>query len=109
VADGGRIIYVESSTTPFPLPGYGLHGASKIVGQFLVEVLAKELGSRGVTVNSILPTAIEGGCRPAGRSVHAMEARSAFRDQCGLCALLYGHLSASNNNPAGSLIMFRLG
>jgi 3-oxoacyl-[acyl-carrier protein] reductase len=59
VVDGGRIIYVGSSTTAFPLPGYTLYGGSKISGQFFVEVLAKEVGARGVTVNSILPTAIE--------------------------------------------------
>jgi 3-oxoacyl-[acyl-carrier protein] reductase len=60
VADGGRIIYVGSSTTAFPLPGYTLYGGSKIAEQFIVEVLAKEVGGRGVTVNTILPTAIEG-------------------------------------------------
>ncbi|MEJ0085202.1 MAG: SDR family oxidoreductase [Pseudomonadota bacterium] len=60
VADNGRIIHVGSSTTAFPLPGHGLYGGSKIVGQFLVEILAKEIGHRGVTVNSILPTATEG-------------------------------------------------
>ena len=38
----------------------GPYGSSKIAGQFLVEVLSKEIGARGVTVNSILrpqPTA----------------------------------------------------
>jgi NAD(P)-dependent dehydrogenase (short-subunit alcohol dehydrogenase family) len=60
VVDNGRIIYVGSSTTAFPLPGRGLYGGSKIAVQFLVEVLAKEIGARGVTVNSILPTATEG-------------------------------------------------
>ena len=60
VADAGRIIYLGSSTTAFPTPGHGLYGASKIAGQFLVEVLAKELGHRGVTVNSVLPTATDG-------------------------------------------------
>jgi 3-oxoacyl-[acyl-carrier protein] reductase len=60
VADNGRIIYVGSSNTAFPLPGRGLYGGSKIAPQFLVEVLAKEIGPRGVAVNSILPTAIEG-------------------------------------------------
>jgi 3-oxoacyl-[acyl-carrier protein] reductase len=44
VTDGGRIIYIGSSTTGFPLPGYALYGGSKIAGQFLVEVLAKEDG-----------------------------------------------------------------
>lgn len=65
VADNGRIIYVGSSTTSFPMPGHGLYGGSKMAPRFLVEVLAKEIGHRGVTVNSILPTATEG----AGRHV----------------------------------------
>lgn len=60
IADGGRIIYLGSSTTAFPTPGHGLYGGSKIAAQFLVEVLAKEIGHRGVTVNSILPTATDG-------------------------------------------------
>ena len=38
----------------------GAYSSSKIAGQFLVEVLSKELGARGVTVNSILPTATDG-------------------------------------------------
>jgi len=60
VVDQGRIIYVGSSTTAFPTPGHGLYGGSKLAPQFFVEVLAKEIGARGVTVNSILPSAIEG-------------------------------------------------
>lgn len=60
VADDGRIIYIGTSNTAFPLPGRALYGGSKIAAQFLVQVLAKEIGHRGVTVNSILPTAIEG-------------------------------------------------
>ncbi|HEY6340416.1 MAG TPA: SDR family oxidoreductase [Bryobacteraceae bacterium] len=60
VADNGRIIYVGSSTTRFPTPGHAPYGGSKLAPQFLVEVLAKEIGGRGVTVNSILPTATEG-------------------------------------------------
>ncbi len=60
VRDNGRIIYVGSSTTRLPQPGYALYGGSRIAPQYVVEVLAKELGARGVTVNSILPTAIEG-------------------------------------------------
>lgn len=68
VSDGGHIIYIGSSTTAFPTPGHGLYGGSKIAPQFLVEVLAKEIGHRGVTVNSILPTATLG----AGVSTDAL-------------------------------------
>jgi 3-oxoacyl-[acyl-carrier protein] reductase len=60
VVDNGRILYVGSSTTGFPAPGLAVYGGSKLPAQYFVEVLAKELGSRGVTVNSILPTATEG-------------------------------------------------
>ena len=60
VSDNGRIIYIGSSTTAYPLPGVGLYGGSKMAPRFLVEVLAKEIGHRGVTVNSIIPTAIDG-------------------------------------------------
>jgi len=60
IADNGRIIYVGSSNTAYALPGYALYGGSKIAPQFVVQVLAKELGARGIAVNSILPTAISG-------------------------------------------------
>ena len=60
VADNGRIIYIGSRSTAFPQPGMGGYSSSKIAGQLLVEVLSKEIGARGVTVNSILPTATDG-------------------------------------------------
>ena len=60
VADGGRMIYIGSSTTAFPMAGQGLYGGSKMAARFLVEVLAKEIGHRGVTVNTIIPTVIDG-------------------------------------------------
>jgi 3-oxoacyl-[acyl-carrier protein] reductase len=60
VADDGRIIYVGSSSTAFPQPGMAAYSSSKVAGQVLVEVLSKEIGGRGVTVNSILPTATDG-------------------------------------------------
>ncbi len=60
VADHGRIIYVASSTTVFPTPGMALYGGSKMGGRYVVDVLAKEIGHRGVTVNSLIPYAIDG-------------------------------------------------
>jgi 3-oxoacyl-[acyl-carrier protein] reductase len=48
--------------------------------QFVVEVLAKELGSRGVAVNSILPTAIDGaGVFTAGVTDQVLEFVRSFR------------------------------
>lgn len=60
IKDNGRIIYIGSSTTGLPNPGYALHGGSKTAALYLVQVLAKELGKKGITVNAILPTATEG-------------------------------------------------
>lgn len=60
VADDGRIIYIGSSTTCSPFTGVGLYGSSKMAPRYLVGVLALELGRRGITVNAILPTVIEG-------------------------------------------------
>jgi len=60
VADNGRIIYVGSSTTVVPVRGEGLYGSSKTAPRYAVQVLAQELADRGITVNTILPTAIDG-------------------------------------------------
>jgi 3-oxoacyl-[acyl-carrier protein] reductase len=60
VSDGGRIIYTGSSTMAYPTPGFALHGGSKVAPGYLVQVLAKEIAKRRVTVNAILPTATDG-------------------------------------------------
>ena len=59
VEDHGRILYVASSTTVFPVPGMAVYGGSKTTPKYLVEVLAKEIGHRGVTVNSLVPYAVD--------------------------------------------------
>lgn len=59
VEDNGRIIYIASSTTSFPVPGMAVYGGSKTTPRYLVDVLSKEIGYRGVTVNSIIPFAVD--------------------------------------------------
>jgi 3-oxoacyl-[acyl-carrier protein] reductase len=59
VQDGGRIIYIASSTTSFPVPGMAIYGGSKTTPRYLVDILAKEIGHRGVTVNTIIPFAVD--------------------------------------------------
>lgn len=56
LADGGRLIYIGSSTTASPYPGFSLYSASKIGAEQVVRVLAMEVGARNITVNTILPT-----------------------------------------------------
>ena len=52
---GGRIVNLSSSTTVFPLPGMSVYTASKAAIKAFTEVWAKELGSRGINVNSVMP------------------------------------------------------
>ena len=59
VADNGRILYIASSTTSFPVPGMAVYGGSKTTPRYLVDILSKEIGHRGVTVNSIIPFAVD--------------------------------------------------
>lgn len=59
VENNGRIIYIASSTTAFPVPGMAVYGGSKTTPRYLVDVLSKEIGERGVTVNSIIPFAVD--------------------------------------------------
>jgi 3-oxoacyl-[acyl-carrier protein] reductase len=59
VSNNGRIIYIASSTTSFPIPGMGVYGGSKMTPRYLVNVLSQEIGHRGVTVNSIIPFAVD--------------------------------------------------
>lgn len=59
IEDNGRIIYIASSTTAFPVPGMAVYGGSKTTPRYMVDVLSKEIGHRGVTVNSIIPFAVD--------------------------------------------------
>ncbi len=59
IEDNGRIIYIASSTTSFPVAGMAVYGGSKTTPRYLVDILSKEIGYRGVTVNSIIPFAVD--------------------------------------------------
>ena len=59
VENNGRIIYIASSTTSYPVPGMAVYGGSKTTPRYLVDILSKEIGHRGVTVNSIIPFAVD--------------------------------------------------
>lgn len=52
---GGRVINFSSSVTRLMLPSYGPYSATKAAVEQLTRVFAKEIGSRGITVNVISP------------------------------------------------------
>jgi NAD(P)-dependent dehydrogenase (short-subunit alcohol dehydrogenase family) len=58
IADGGRILNLSSGLARFAMPGASAYGAMKAGVEALTRYLAKELGSRGIRVNTIAPGAI---------------------------------------------------
>jgi 3-oxoacyl-[acyl-carrier protein] reductase len=53
--DGGRIVNFSSSVVGLYQPGYGIYAATKGAVEAMTHILAKELGSRRITVNAIAP------------------------------------------------------
>ncbi|WP_136806614.1 SDR family oxidoreductase [Desulfosediminicola flagellatus] len=68
IADGGRIINISSTVTKMLLPTYGPYAATKGAVDQLTRVLAKELGHREVTVNSLSPGPVDTELFRAGKT-----------------------------------------
>ncbi|WP_339763887.1 SDR family oxidoreductase [uncultured Hoeflea sp.] len=66
--EGGRIISFSSSVVGLYQPGYGVYAASKAAVEAMTHILAKELGSRGITVNAVAPGPVETELFMAGKS-----------------------------------------
>lgn len=58
IADCGRILNVSSGLTRFAVPGYAAYAAMKGAVEVLTRYQAKELGARGISVNTLAPGAI---------------------------------------------------
>ena len=59
LADGGRIVNLSSGLTRISYPGFSAYAAVKGAVEVLSVYLAKELGARGIAVNTVAPGAIE--------------------------------------------------
>jgi len=57
--DHGRIINISSGSTKYSIPGYTMYASMKGAIETLTPYLAKELGSRGITVNVVAPGPVE--------------------------------------------------
>ncbi|GAA3136983.1 3-oxoacyl-ACP reductase [Streptosporangium carneum] len=57
--DGGRIVNISTVNTVRPAPGNAPYAASKGAIEQLTAVAAMELGSRGITVNTVSPGATD--------------------------------------------------
>lgn len=59
MADGARIVNISSGLTRIAYPGFAAYSAVKGAVEVLSVYLAKELGNRGIAVNTVAPGAIE--------------------------------------------------
>jgi len=59
IKDGGRIVNISSGLARFSMPGYIAYAAMKGGIEVLTRYMAKELGARGIAVNTVAPGAIE--------------------------------------------------
>lgn len=55
MAGNGRIINISSSVTRLMMPGYATYAATKAAVEQMSRVFAKEIGPKGITVNSVSP------------------------------------------------------
>jgi 3-oxoacyl-[acyl-carrier protein] reductase len=61
MASGGRIINFASSVVEFPFAGASVYCGAKAAVKAFTEVWAKELGAKGITVNTVTPGATSPG------------------------------------------------
>jgi 3-oxoacyl-[acyl-carrier protein] reductase len=57
--DGGRIINISTINTVLAGPGIAVYAASKAAVEQFTRVAARELGARGITVNTVSPGATD--------------------------------------------------
>lgn len=59
IADGGHVVNISSGLTRFSLPGFSAYATMKGAIEVLTRYQARELGERGIRVNTIAPGAVE--------------------------------------------------
>lgn len=68
LADNGRIVNISSTVTRLMLPKYGPYAATKGAVEQLTRIFAREIGERGITVNSVSPGPVDTELFRAGKT-----------------------------------------
>jgi NAD(P)-dependent dehydrogenase (short-subunit alcohol dehydrogenase family) len=88
MVDGGRILNISSGLARFTLPGHSVYASMKGAVEVLTRYLAKELGPRRISVNTLAPGAIAtdfgGGMVRDNPEINAMIASSTALGRIGL-------------------------
>lgn len=105
IVDGGRILNLSSGLARFTLPGYAAYAATKGGIEVLTRYIAKELGPRGITVNTIAPGVIEtdfgGGAARDNPEVNKMLASTIALGRAGLPDDIGGAVAAILSGGCG--------
>lgn len=76
IEQGGRIVFVSSQLAERPREGTGLYSATKAAIDAMIVSMSRELGTRGITINSVRPGATEPGMFAGSKQ----ERKEYFRD-----------------------------
>jgi len=76
--DGGRIVTISTIGTAWPSPGEAVYAASKAAVEQISRVASRELGRRGITVNTICPGPTDTDLLRAGASPDALDGAAAM-------------------------------
>jgi 3-oxoacyl-[acyl-carrier protein] reductase len=76
--NNGRIINISSSVTRLMMPGYATYAATKAAVEQMSRVFAKEIGTRGITVNSVSPGPLNTGLFLKGKTPETIQRIAGF-------------------------------
>lgn len=77
IVEGGRIVALSTVGTSWPSPGETVYAASKAAVEQIVRVASRELGARGVTVNTVAPGPVDTDLLRAAAPPEALEGAAA--------------------------------
>ncbi len=78
ISDNGRVVTISSTVTRMMLPKYGAYAATKAAVEQLTRTFAREMGTRGITANSVSPGPVDTELFRVGKTIQDIERMSAM-------------------------------